>query len=98
MLAEQSALDGSALVGRKTRPVRRKPAQSAVEGPDDTETVIVSAADPLNLLGILLPAPRVNPFSDKVIAYRAGVPAAVGELGAVRSELRCMSSAPATAL
>ncbi|PWB45355.1 MAG: DEAD/DEAH box helicase [Candidatus Methylomirabilota bacterium] len=70
------------------RAVRRQPALSPAEGSDDPETVIVGAADPLNLLGILLPGPRLSPFSGKVVAYRAGVPVAVGELGAVRSELQ----------
>jgi len=62
------------------RAVRRKP--------DETETAIVSAADPLNLVGILLPGPRISPFSGKVIAYRGGVPVATGDLGAVLSNLQ----------
>jgi ATP-dependent Lhr-like helicase len=51
------------------------------------EVVIVAAADPLNLVGILTPGPRVSPFSGQVIAYRDGVPVEVGELGAVLSRL-----------
>jgi hypothetical protein len=51
------------------RAVRRKP--------DEGESTIVSAADPLNLVGILLPGPRLSPFSEKVVAYRAGVPVAI---------------------
>ena len=51
------------------------------------ETVLVAAADPLNLIGILTPGPRVSPFSGQVIAYRDGVPVEVGDLGAVRSKL-----------
>jgi len=72
------------------RAVRRKP--------DESETVvIVSAADPLNLVGILLPGPRLSPFSGKVIAYRAGIPAAVGNLGAILSRLQQVCPAqPAT--
>jgi ATP-dependent Lhr-like helicase len=66
------------------RAVRRKP--------DEAETVIVSATDPLNLVGILLPGPRLSPFSGKVIAYRGGVPVATGDLGAVLSHLQ--SAAP----
>jgi ATP-dependent Lhr-like helicase len=65
------------------RAVRRKP--------DETETAIVGAADPLNLVGILLPGPRLSPFSGKVIAYRGGVPVAVDDLGAVLSRLRSVS-------
>jgi ATP-dependent Lhr-like helicase len=59
---------------------------------DETETVLVSAADPLNLVGILLPGPRLSPFSGKVIAYRAGVPVATGDLGTVLSTLQSTAS------
>jgi ATP-dependent Lhr-like helicase len=52
------------------------------------ETVIVAAADPLNLVGILTPGPRVSPFSGQVIAYRDGVPVEIGELGAVLSRIQ----------
>ena len=52
------------------------------------ETVLVAAADPLNLVGILTPGARVSPFSGLVIAYRDGVPVEIGELGAVRSRLQ----------
>jgi ATP-dependent Lhr-like helicase len=52
------------------------------------EVVIVSAADPLNLVGILTPGARVSPYSNQAIAYRRGVPVEVGALGAVRSRLQ----------
>jgi ATP-dependent Lhr-like helicase len=52
------------------------------------ETVLVAAADPLNLAGIVTPGARVSPFSGLVIAYRDGVAVEVGELGAVRSRLQ----------
>ncbi len=52
------------------------------------ERVIVAAADPLNLAGIITPGARVSPFSNQVIAYRGGVPVEVGELGAVLSRLQ----------
>jgi ATP-dependent Lhr-like helicase len=67
------------------RAVRRKP--------DEGETTIVSAADPLNLVGVLLPGPRLSPFSEKVIAYRAGLPIAIDALGAVLSRIRSTSAA-----
>jgi ATP-dependent Lhr-like helicase len=51
------------------------------------ETVIVSSADPLNLVGILTPGPRVSPYSGQVIAYTNGVPTDIGPLGAVLSKL-----------
>ena len=62
------------------RAIRRRPASG--------ELVLVAAADPLNLLGIILPSARVSPYSGQVIAYRDGVPVEVGELGAVRSRLQ----------
>ena len=52
------------------------------------EVVVVAAADPLNLVGILTDGARVSPFSGQVIAYRDGVPIEIGELGAVRSKLQ----------
>jgi ATP-dependent Lhr-like helicase len=52
------------------------------------EVVIVAAADPLNLIGILTPGPRVSLFSGQVIAFRDGVPAEIGALGAVVSKLQ----------
>ena len=62
------------------RAVRRAPA--------DTEPVIVAAADPLNLVGILTPGVRVSPLSNQVIAYHNGAPLEIGELGAVLSRLQ----------
>ncbi|HEY4666095.1 MAG TPA: DEAD/DEAH box helicase [Anaerolineales bacterium] len=50
--------------------------------------VMVSAADPLNLIGILTPGSRVSPHSNQVILYERGVPVDVGELGAVRHRLQ----------
>jgi len=58
------------------------------------ETVIVSAADPLNLVGTVLPGGRVSPYSGQVIAYRDGVPVEVGDLGRVRSNLARAGAAP----
>ncbi|MFN8543557.1 MAG: DEAD/DEAH box helicase [Candidatus Binatia bacterium] len=54
----------------------------------EPEVVIVGAADPLNLVGIVLPGSRVAPASREVIAFRDGAPVEIGELGAVRSRLR----------
>jgi ATP-dependent Lhr-like helicase len=62
------------------RAVRRTHASS--------EVVLVHSGDPLNLVGILTPGPRVSPFSNQVIAYRDGVPIEIGPLGAVRSRLQ----------
>jgi hypothetical protein len=49
---------------------------------------MISAADPLNLVGILDPGARISPYSNQVIAYRNGVPLEVGPLGAVISRLQ----------
>jgi ATP-dependent Lhr-like helicase len=50
--------------------------------------VMISCADPLNLLGILNPGPRVSPYSNQMIVYQDGVPVDVGALGAVVSRTR----------
>ncbi|HEX9264755.1 MAG TPA: DEAD/DEAH box helicase [Candidatus Binatia bacterium] len=50
--------------------------------------VIVSAADPLNLLGILTPGVRVSPYSNQAIAYENGVSVGVGLLGELLSRLQ----------
>jgi ATP-dependent Lhr-like helicase len=52
-----------------------------------TETVVVAAADPLNLVGILVPGPRVAATAREVVAYRDGVAVETGELGTVLSRL-----------
>ncbi len=60
---------------------------------DGAETVVVAAADPLNLVGILLPGARVPAAAREVIAFRDGAPVEVGELGSVLSFLRRGQSA-----
>ena len=52
------------------------------------ERVMVSAADPLNLVGILTPGARVQATSGHLIVYLDGLPAATGPLGEVRSHLQ----------
>jgi len=54
----------------------------------DDGPVLVSAADPLNMVGILSAGERISPFEQKVIAYRGGVAVEVGDLGKVRSRLQ----------
>jgi len=56
------------------------------------ELVLVSTADPLNLLGIILPGGRVSPFANQLIAYLDGVPVEVGSLGALRSRLQSLQA------
>jgi len=62
------------------RTVRRLPA--------DKEPVIVSCTDPLNLVGILTPGPRVPVQSRQFIAYLNGAPAEIGPLGNVLSRVQ----------
>jgi ATP-dependent Lhr-like helicase len=59
----------------------------------ESETVVVAAADPLNLVGILVPGPRLPAAAREVVAYRDGVAAETGELGSVLSRLRRGASA-----
>ncbi len=61
--------------------------RSVRRGEPDHEAMIVSSSDPLNLVGILTPSPRVSPYSNMAIAYRNGVPEEIGPLGAVLSKL-----------
>jgi ATP-dependent helicase Lhr and Lhr-like helicase len=75
-IGEQFALP-EAVDGLRT--VRRQP--------QEPETVIIAAADPLNLVGILTPGPRISPFARQVIVYRSGVPAETGALGAVKNRI-----------
>ena len=46
------------------------------------ETITLSAADPLNLVGILVPGERVPGISGKFVTFRDGIPAAPDEWGA----------------
>ena len=54
----------------------------------DSDPVIVSCTDPLNLVGILTPGPRVPVQSNQSIAYLNGVPAEIGPLGNVLSRVQ----------
>jgi ATP-dependent Lhr-like helicase len=56
--------------------------------PEEADLVVISAADPLNLVGILLPGGRVSPFSGMAIAHRNGAPVDVGPLGAMLRSLQ----------
>lgn len=56
--------------------------------------VMVSSADPLNLVGILTHGSRVSPYSNQMIAYNSGVPIEIGPLGAVLSKLQWTRSSP----
>ncbi len=56
--------------------------------PEETQDVVISAADPLNLVGIILPGSRVSPLSGMAIALRNGVPVDVAPHGALLARLR----------
>ena len=62
------------------RAMRRNPARQ--------QAVIISAADPLNVVGILTPGPRLSPYSNQFIAYEDGMPVGVGLLGELMSRLQ----------
>jgi ATP-dependent Lhr-like helicase len=49
------------------------------------ETVVLSAADPLNLVGILVPGERVPAISGKIVAFRDGVAVNSEEIPRVES-------------
>ncbi len=74
MSGEQFALPEA--VGQLRR-VRRN-------GPDGS-LISLSAADPLNLTGVLTPGPRIATHRKTRIVYRDGVPIAVREGGALRA-------------
>jgi ATP-dependent Lhr-like helicase len=58
------------------RSIRRKPATGML--------VSVSAADPLNLVGIITPGSRVSPVAANRVLYSDGLPVAIREAGEVR--------------
>jgi ATP-dependent helicase Lhr and Lhr-like helicase len=64
----------------KLRAVRRSP--------DGRAPVVVASGDPLNLVGILTPGPRLSPYSNQVVAFSGGMPIDTGPLGAVASRLQ----------
>jgi len=57
-------------------------------GPDDTQDVVISAADPLNMVGVLLPGARIPALSGMAIALRNGVPVDAAPHGALLARLR----------
>ena len=75
---EQFALPGAVEALRRTRRLPRR-----------GEIVQLSAADPLNLVGILTPGARVPAVASRSIAYRDGLPIAPdGEAAASRAAIR----------
>ncbi len=56
--------------------------------PSAQEPIILAAADPLNLVGILSAGPRLSVYARQAIAYANGLPIEVGPLGSLRSKLQ----------
>ncbi len=59
--------------------------RSVRKAPKDGTIVFLSAADPLNLTGILTPGPRIPAVASNRIGYRDGVPVVALEAGTVRN-------------
>ncbi len=53
-----------------------------------SQPVIVSAADPLNLVGIITAGARLSPYSSQAIAYQNGLVLEVGLLGELATRLQ----------
>jgi ATP-dependent Lhr-like helicase len=68
--------------------------RAARRGHPDDRAVLVSAADPANLVGIVTPGSRIPPNSGLAVAYRDGVPIGTGPLGQLRSRLRSTGDLP----
>jgi ATP-dependent Lhr-like helicase len=66
-------------------PVAVESVRSMRSLPLSGETITLSAADPLNLVGILVPGERVPAISGRTVSYRDGV-AVVAELNPVVGE------------
>ncbi len=56
----------------------------AMEGPTQESLISISAADPLNLVGIITPGGRITAFTANRILYRNGEPITVLESGETR--------------
>ena len=60
-------------------PVAVESLRASRQMPLTGETLTLSAADPLNLVGIVVPGERVPAISGKAVTYKDGVPVAVGQ-------------------
>jgi len=63
-------------------PVAVESVRASRDLPLHAETLTLSAADPLNLVGILVPGERVPAISGKTVSYRDGVAVSQTETGA----------------
>ena len=67
------------------------------KAPAKGELITISAADPLNLVGILTPGPRIAATTANRILLRDGVPIAALEAGELKS-LESVNGQPALAI
>ena len=58
---------------------------------DQREMVLVAAAGPLNLVGILIPGSRISPLSGRAILYENGIAVHIGEAHTLQTKLREVS-------
>jgi ATP-dependent Lhr-like helicase len=58
--------------------------RSIRKAPPNRELITLSAADPLNLQGILTPGPRIASLTTNRILFRDGLPMAALEAGQIR--------------
>jgi ATP-dependent Lhr-like helicase len=86
MSGEQFALAGAI---ERLREIRRTP--------PDGRCLVISAADPLNLAGIVTAGDRVRAITGSRVAYRNGIPLAVMEGDYVRPLITLTDVAPALA-
>jgi ATP-dependent Lhr-like helicase len=82
-VGEQFALPAALDSLRGQRRAETPEAQESAQSP-----VILSAADPLNLVGIVSPGARLSPYSNQAIAYQNGVAVDVGMVGELISRLQ----------
>jgi ATP-dependent Lhr-like helicase len=82
-VGEQFALPAALDSLRRQRRAEAPAAQKRSQPP-----VILSAADPLNLVGIVSPGARLSPYSNQAIAYQNGIPVDVGLVGELISRLQ----------
>jgi ATP-dependent Lhr-like helicase len=82
-VGEQFALP-SALDSLRGQRRAETPAAQKISQPP----VLLSAADPLNLVGIVSPGTRLSPYSNQAIAYQNGVAVDVGMVGELISRLQ----------
>ena len=62
--------------------------RAARKSPEEITPTFLSAADPLNLVGVLTPGPKVPSSRGLMVAYRNGVVVGTGTLGELKSALQ----------